>query len=72
MEIAENIKRFAKDEGFPQVEHLGQWNGLDLYSAFDPEAPYIGLPQYILVGPDPREIRWASLDETEAIMQDKA
>lgn len=72
MDIPENIKRFAKDEGFPQVEHLGRWNNLELYSASDPDFPYVGLPQYILVGPDPRDIRWANVDETEAIMQDKA
>lgn len=69
MEVSENIKRFAKDEGFPVVEHLGQWDGRELYSASDPDFPFVGLPQYILVGPDPQDIRWASVDETEAIMQ---
>lgn len=69
MDMPENIKRFAKDEGFPVVKHLGWWNGLELYAASDPDFPYVGLPQYILVGPEPRDIRWASVDETEAIMQ---
>ena len=46
MAVSDNIKRLAKDEGFPEVRDLDRrWKDFDLYSAFDPEGPYVGLPQ---------------------------
>jgi hypothetical protein len=69
MDIPINIKRFAKEDGNPEVRHLGSWKGMELYTAFDPEAPYVGPPQYILVEGD--KPRWATFDETEEIMDSK-
>ncbi len=68
MEISAHILRFAKDEGFPQVEHLGRWNDLELYAASDPDFPYVGMPQYVL-SKEGDKPRWATPDETEEIMQ---
>ena len=66
MVIPDNIKRFAKADGSPDVKYLCDWKGMKVYSAFDPEAPYDGLPQYILA--DGESLRWANFDETEEIM----
>lgn len=70
MEIPVHIKRFAKKEGFPDVDYLGKWERFELYSAFSEKAPFVGLPQYILS--DSKETRWASLNETEEIMESRA
>ena len=66
MVIPDNIKRFAKADGSPVVKYLCDWKGMKVYSAFDPEFPYVGLPQYILA--DGESLRWANTDETEEIM----
>ena len=67
MAVPEHIKRLAKEEGFPEVRNLERrWNNYDLYSAFDPEGPYVGLPQIILAEGD--TARWANPEETEAIL----
>lgn len=67
MAVSDNIKRLAKDEGFPEVRDLDRrWKDFDLYSAFDPEGPYVGLPQFILAKGD--IARWATPEETDSIM----
>ena len=67
MAVSEHIKRLAKDEGFPEVRDLNRrWNDFDLYSAFDYEGPFIGLPQYILAKDE--TARWATAEETDEIM----
>ena len=68
MEASENIKRLAKSEGFPEVKHVGHWDDYEVFCAFDPDFPYIGLPQYIL-DHENIEPRWATLEETEDIMR---
>ena len=65
MEVPEHIKRFAEADGFPMVKPSGSWKEYDLYVASDPEAPFVGPPQIILVIGE--EVRWATLEETEAI-----
>lgn len=66
MDIPNNIKQFAKDGGAPEVKYLGVWKGMELYTAFDPQAPYVGQPQYILSeGGNPR---WATYEETDEII----
>lgn len=69
MDILDNIKRFAKAEGAPEVKFICVWKGMDVYTAFDSEAPYVGPPQYILSDGD--KLRWATFDETEEIMSIK-
>lgn len=71
MEASENIKRLAKSEGFPEVKYIGNWRDYDLFSAFNPSAPYVGMPQYILFRADEKP-RWASVEETEEIMASRA
>lgn len=66
MTIPEHINRLAKSEGFDRVEHVGSWNGFELYVADTDEACEIGLPQYILA--DGKAARWADVDETTDIM----
>lgn len=69
MDIPNNIKQFAKADGYPDVKYLCPWKGKEVYSAFNPEVPYEGLPQYILA--DGEKLRWATFDETEEIMSIK-
>ena len=66
MTIPEHISRLAKSEDFDRVEHLGRWNGFELYVADTDEECAIGLPQYILASGN--NARWASVEETSAIM----
>lgn len=67
--IPDNIKRLAKADGFPDVKYLCVWRDTDVYTAFDPEAPYVGQPQYVLA--DGTECRWATPEETEELMSVK-
>lgn len=71
MEIPEHIKRFAKKEGYPEVTYVGPWNGFTVYCAADPDFPYEGLPQFIVSSGD-KDVRWATIDETDSIMETKA
>ena len=71
MEVSENIKRLAKSEGFPEVNHLCSWKEYEVFVAFAPDFPYIGMPQYILASKD-GALRWASIDETEEIIQSQS
>lgn len=67
MEIPVHIKRFAADEGFPDVRFIGDWKGFSVFAASSEDEPFVGLPQYVLS--DYKKVRWASPAETEAIMQ---
>lgn len=67
MDVPRNIKRFAKENGFPKVDFLMDWKGFPVYTAFDPDFPYVGLPQYI-ISETTANVRWATMDETEEIM----
>lgn len=66
MDALKKVQKLAKSEDFDRVNHLGQWEGWELYVADTSEECTIGLPQYILSSD--KEVRWASDSETFAIM----
>lgn len=70
MEIPAHIKQLASLEGCPDVKYLGKWKEYDVYSAFDKEFPFVGLPQYIIAEATTNEqkARFATVEETEEIM----
>lgn len=65
--IPHNIKSLAKAEGFPDVTYLGKWKERDIYSAYNKDFPYIGVPQYIIANES--SIEWATLEQTEELMK---
>lgn len=66
MDILKKVQSLAESEEFDLVNHLGQWNGWEIYVADTNEECAIGLPQYILASD--KEVRWASDSETLSIM----
>lgn len=68
MQVPEIIKRYVKSAGFPEAAYVGRLDNYDVFSAFDPDFPYIGLPQFILYI-EKAKPRWATIEETEEIMK---
>jgi len=66
MDIKRKVMDLASAEGFDRINSLGRWKDYDLFQADTVEPCDIGLPQYILASS--KEVRWANVDETEAIM----
>lgn len=63
----EIANRFAKREGFDSAEHLGQWEGQEVFCAMSKEPMKIGLPPYFLVFGD--TARWPSAEEEEKLFE---
>ena len=74
MEIPAHIKQLASSEGCPDVKYLGKWNGHDIYSAFDKDFPFVGLPQYIIdeATTNEQKARFATVAEADDIMSSAA
>ena len=66
MDIMRKVKGLAESEGFDRVVSLGRYKNWDLYVAGLQEECVIGLPQYILASD--QDVRWATIEETEDIM----
>lgn len=60
-------KRFAKREGYNGADHLGQWEGFEVFCATSNEPVFIGLPPYILVSED--SARWPTASEQETLFE---
>ncbi len=67
MEIPKIVKQLADADGFPDVKYLGKWGDFDVYSAYNKDFPYIGLPQFILSSES--SIEWATLEQTQQLME---
>ncbi|MCM1293212.1 MAG: hypothetical protein NC111_04960 [Bacteroides sp.] len=66
----EKIIQFAQKSIYDTTEHIGKWNGFDVYEpGWDDDLPhYTGFPTFILVKGD--KIRWTKdWKESRAIMK---
>lgn len=68
--MMDEIIKFAKKQGYSSAEHIGTWNGYDVYEPlFNGNGiPAVGLPLAILT--KGKEIRMSTPDEAMKILDE--